>query len=139
GYRRDEFGPWGPFPLPTHGPGCARSYVTVQQAIGELPPVENGDASAKLVYREPASTELRSNGFLSFVRSGASSGVIFDHVASRHADYVIDRYRRIPQGGNWQDIAQSLTNYANVERTHSNIYRRLKWSEPSITIGHYRK
>jgi site-specific DNA-cytosine methylase len=32
-----------------------------------------------------------------------------------------------------------LTNYAAVDRTHSNIYRRLSWDEPSITIGHYRK
>jgi site-specific DNA-cytosine methylase len=52
---------------------------------------------------------------------------------------VIDRYRRIPAGGNWHDIRDQLTNYANVQRTHSNIYRRLVWDEPSITIGHYRK
>jgi site-specific DNA-cytosine methylase len=32
-----------------------------------------------------------------------------------------------------------MTNYADISRTHSNIYRRLRWSEPSITIGHYRK
>jgi site-specific DNA-cytosine methylase len=32
-----------------------------------------------------------------------------------------------------------MTNYAEISRTHSNIYRRLRWDEPSITIGHYRK
>lgn len=32
-----------------------------------------------------------------------------------------------------------MTNYANISKTHSNIYRRLIWDEPSITIGHYRK
>jgi len=32
-----------------------------------------------------------------------------------------------------------MTNYAGLERTHSNIYRRLKWEEASITIGNYRK
>ena len=73
------------------------------------------------------------------MRMGATRGLMFDHVTSRHADYVIERYRRIPQGGNWKDIAASMTNYAGVDRTHSNIYRRLKWNEPSITIGHYRK
>jgi len=139
GYQREHFGQWGPFPLPTHGPGCAQSYVTVRQAIGDLPPAKNGQGSEKQDYQEPASKELRSNMFLSLMRTGASRRVIFDHITSRHADYVIDRYRRIPQGGNWQDIAEKLTNYANVERTHSNIYRRLKWTEPSITIGHYRK
>jgi site-specific DNA-cytosine methylase len=32
-----------------------------------------------------------------------------------------------------------MSNYTAVERTHSNIYRRLEWDKPSITIGHYRK
>jgi DNA-cytosine methyltransferase len=139
GYRRDDFGQWGPFPTPTHGPGCARPYVTVREAIGDLPRIGNGEKNAEQGYEEPRAGDLRLNPFLSLMRTGSSSGVILDHVTSRHAEYVIDRYRRIPQGGNWQDIADTLTNYAAVERTHSNIYRRLKWTEPSITIGHYRK
>jgi site-specific DNA-cytosine methylase len=65
--------------------------------------------------------------------------VIFDHVTSCHAEYVIERYRRIPQGGNWRDISKMMTNYTAIDRTHSNIYRRLKWDETSITIGNYRK
>ena len=73
------------------------------------------------------------------MRDGAPERVIWDHVTSRHAEYVIERYRRIPEGGNWQDIADMLSNYADIERTHSNIYRRLVWDEPSVTIGHYRK
>ncbi len=139
GYRREDFSPWGPFPLPTHGPGCPRPYVTVRDAIADLPRIRNGDDAAQRMYREPSRKDLRSNPFLASMRSGAVPGVIVDHVTSRHAQYVIERYRRIPQGGNWQDIADALTNYADVERTHSNIYRRLKWDEPSITIGHYRK
>lgn len=139
GYRREDFGQWGPFPLPTHGPGCARPYVTVRDAIADLPRVGNGEDDAEQPYRDPSTKDLRSNPFLEVMRSGARPGVILDHVTSRHAEYVIERYRRIPQGGNWQDIADALTNYADVGRTHSNIYRRLKWNEPSITIGHYRK
>jgi site-specific DNA-cytosine methylase len=92
-----------------------------------------------MAYTEPARTALLGNSYLSFLREGAERGVVTDHVTSRHADYVIERYRKIPAGGNWQSIADSLTNYADVSRTHSNIYRRLVWGEPSITIGHYRK
>jgi DNA-cytosine methyltransferase len=139
GYRREDFGQWGPFPLPTHGPGGSCPCVTVRDAIADLPPVRNGEDAAEREYSEPSAEELRSNLFLELMRMGASRGVIFDHATSRHADYVIERYRHIPQGGNWQDIADKLTNYADVHRTHSNIYRRLKWREPSITIGHYRK
>ena len=32
-----------------------------------------------------------------------------------------------------------MGNYSSIQRTHSNIYRRLVWDEPAITIGHYRK
>lgn len=139
GYRCEHFGEWGPFPFPTHGPGSSREYVTVRDAISDLPRIENGDLTAERPYEAPMAAEYRSNGFLEFVRRGAARGVITDHVTSRHAPYVIERYKRIPAGGNWEDIADTLTNYATVERTHSNIYRRLTWSEPSITIGHYRK
>lgn len=139
GYRQEDFGQWGPFPLPTHGPGGSRPYVTVREAIADLPRVKNGEDTAERKYNEPSAGVLRSNPFLELMRMGAPLEVVFDHVTSRHADYVIDRYRHIPQGGNWEDIVDKLTNYADVQRTHSNIYRRLKWSDPSITIGHYRK
>lgn len=139
GYRREDFGEWGPFPLPTHGPWCSRQYVTVHEAIADLPRIRNGEDADERDYREPSAEELRSNLFLKLMRTGAPPGLILDHVTSRHAEYVIARYRQIPQGGNWQDIANMLTNYADAQRTHSNIYRRLMWHEPSITIGHYRK
>ena len=139
GYRRDDFGPWGPFPRPTHGPGTANAYPTVRDAIRDLPRIGNGHAVDEMEYEEPSPPELARNPYLRFLRDHAESGVISDHITSRHAAYVLDRYRQIPAGGNWEDISDSLTNYSDVQRTHSNIYRRLSWNEPSITIGHYRK
>lgn len=139
GYARDDFGTWGPFPRPSHGPGTPQRYVTVRDAIGDLPPIGNGHTTDVATYREQVLRERDQTGFLSYLRNRAEPGTITDHVTSRHADYVIERYRKIPAGGNWQSIAETLTNYADANRTHSNIYRRLVWTEPSITIGHYRK
>jgi DNA-cytosine methyltransferase len=139
GYSAADFGSWGPFPLPSHGPGTGRPYVTVREAIGDLPAARNGEGREITSYRAPDRRVLRRNEFLRLMRSGAPQRVISDHVTSRHAGYVIDRYRAIPPGKNWEAISSKLTNYTAVERTHSNIYRRLTWSEPSITIGHYRK
>ena len=79
------------------------------------------------------------NPFLRRMRAHARQNVVFDHVTSCHAQYVIERYRRIPPGGNWEDIRKLMTNYTAIGRTHSNIYRRLEWDETSITIGDYRK
>jgi DNA-cytosine methyltransferase len=139
GYQASDFGDFGPFPLPTNGPNTGLPYVTVRDAISDLPKISNGEQRAEIEYDEPGREKLRANPFLQAVRSHAPRGVVLDHVTSRHADYVIERYRQIPPGGNWQDIAAELTNYSDIERTHSNIYRRLTWDEPSITIGHYRK
>ena len=137
GYALDDFGEWGPFPRPTHGPGL-KPLVTVRDALQDLPRLRNGGGSDEARY-QPGKRVRRSNAFLKFCRTGASPGLIHDHVTSTHADYVLDRFRRIPPGGNWRDIVDDLTNYAEVSRTHSNIYRRLCWVEPSVTIGHYRK
>lgn len=136
GYSTEDFGAWGPFPVPTHGPGTANAFVTVRDAIADLPPVGNGTLDPVCVYEEQAE---RANPFVRMVRHGAPEGTVTDHIVSRQADYVIERYRGIPEGQNWQAIVDLMTNYAQVMRTHSNIYRRLKWNEPSITIGHYRK
>lgn len=137
GYSADDFGRWGPFPVPTHGPTTGRPYVTVHKAIGDLPAIGNGHSQDEMDYR--MSSKRSISEYLDFMRTGAPKGCISDHVTSRHADYVIERYKRIPAGGNWQDIADMMSNYEQLDRTHSNIYKRLRWREPSITIGHYRK
>ncbi|WP_334928406.1 DNA (cytosine-5-)-methyltransferase [Nostoc sp.] len=139
GYRKDDFGEWGPFPLPTHGLGQDKPYVTVRDAIQDLPTIGNGCLEHNMAYEELRNQKLITNPFLKAMREGASVGLITDHITSRHSEYVIERYQQIPPGGNWQDIEDKLTNYSDVQRTHSNIYRRLGWDEPSITIGHYRK
>lgn len=138
GYKAGDFGHWGPFPRPTHGPGTDQAFVTVRDAIADLPAIENGQELEELKYREDLS-ELKRNSFLAQMRRGAPIDFVWDHVTSRHAPYVIERYKAIPQGGNWEDVKHLMTNYADVDRTHSNIYRRLALSESAITIGHYRK
>jgi site-specific DNA-cytosine methylase len=138
GYSAEMFGHWGPYPKPSYGPGADNPFVTVRDAIFDLPKVKNGDDRSESPY-EAASSLLERSPYLRAMRGGAPSDVIWDHVTSKHADYVIERYKGIPQGENWQAVRKLMTNYADVERTHSNIYRRLAWNEPAITIGHYRK
>jgi DNA (cytosine-5)-methyltransferase 1 len=140
GYKSEDFGDWGAFPKPTHGYLGKQPYVTVAQAISDLPIVENGENRLFQDYLEPSNDQLRQNKFLQKMRHiSGSGGMIEGHIVSKQADYVIERYKNIPEGGNWKDIQHMLTNYTDVRNTHSNIYRRLKSSEPSITIGNYRK
>ncbi len=139
GYTVDHFGEWGAFPLPTHGAKGGNNYVTLQDAIADLPMVDNGESRVIQEYNEPIYEELTTNPFLQQMRQMATPDIIEGHIVSKQKDYVIDRYRHIPAGGNWQNIRHLMTNYSDIENTHSNIYRRLRWDEPSITIGNYRK
>ncbi|MBO1351216.1 MAG: DNA cytosine methyltransferase [Hormoscilla sp. GUM202] len=139
GYSVADFDEWGAFPKPTHGFLGKRHYVTVDEAICDLPEVANGESRLIQKYQEPNEEKLKANPFLMRMREMAPRDVIEGHIVSRQADYVINRYKNIPQGGNWQNIQHMINNYRDISRTHSNIYRRLKLCEPSITIGNYRK
>jgi len=68
-----------------------------------------------------------------------SSEYVTDHLTSRHSPYVLERYEKVPQGGNWMSIPTMMSNYADVSRTHLNIYHRLRADEPARTIGNFRK
>jgi DNA-methyltransferase (dcm) len=107
--------------------------VTVEKAIGDLPVLENGQKWIDGEYHPQDNTYIRK------MRRFMSNGDLYDHFTTRHADYVIERYRKIPEGGNWKNIMNEMTNYKKVDNTHSNIYRRLVGNAPAITISHYRK
>jgi DNA (cytosine-5)-methyltransferase 1 len=123
------------FPRATHGPGTARGYVSVRDAIADLPPVKNGEPRREQHYAVSA----QLNPYVNASREFAPAGTIWDHVVSRNAAYILKRYARIPEGGNLQSIAKRIRNYHDVSGAHSNIYRRLQWDEPSVTIGNFRK
>lgn len=51
-----------------------------------------------------------------------------------------ERMRHVPQGENWRALPEHLkTAGMHTGKTHSSIYRRLKWDAPAITITNPRK
>lgn len=120
-------------PPASHGPGHTKDYVTVSDALGDLPPIPNGCCELTTRYGSPARTQFQRT------MRRHTNGVVSDHLTSRHSEYVLKRYARIPQGGNWQAIESMMTNYQDASRTHLNIYQRLKSDEPARTIGNFRK
>jgi site-specific DNA-cytosine methylase len=108
--------------------------TTVNDAIGDLPPLENGEDGEGKDYT-PATTP-----YVQQMRTHMAPGELHDHRSTRHSEYVIERFKKIPEGENWMAIRSLLTStYTNVENTHSNIYRRLHGDRPAITISHFRK
>lgn len=110
-----------------------KEKVTVGDAIGDLPKIENGESWTGQHY-QPS-----THKFVQTMRCFMHNGELKDHFATKHSDYVIERYKNIPEGGNWKSIRELMSNYAKIDNTHSNIYRRLKDDFPAITISHYRK
>lgn len=115
-------------PTPTHN--C---YVTVEDAIADLPALANGDAPDYCRYAMRA-----HSAYAKKMRGGL--GACFNNIVTNNAPHIVKRYSHIPEGGNWENIPKSLMKtYSDASRCHTGIYRRLKRSEPSVVIGNFRK
>lgn len=109
--------------------------ITVNDAIGDLPDLMNGQQVDTLSYKLPAN---KASKYARIMRRGSKRSC--QNYVSRNADYVIERYHYIKQGENWEAIPDELMqNYANKANCHSGIYRRLRADEPSVVISNYRK
>lgn len=107
--------------------------ISLRQAIADLPNLENGASTDYLRYPKGARSE-----YAKILRSG--NGGCRNHLVTRNSQLVIERYRHIPQGGNWEDIPDSLMKtYADKSRCHTGIYKRLESKSPSVVIGNFRK
>lgn len=105
------------FPKPYLKP---ENYVTVGDALGNIDP--DGD------YYLDAIT--------SFQKEMAGRKDIQNHYRRHSNDLVTRRMSFIPEGGNWKDIPVELGSGGGV---HSNAYKRLDSSLPSVTIKHAAK
>lgn len=111
------------------------TMITVNDAIGDLPDLMNGQQVDTLSYKLPAN---KASKYARMMRKGSKRSR--QNYVSRNADYVIERYAHIKQGENWKAIPDELMqNYANKQNCHSGIYKRLIAAEPSVVISNYRK
>lgn len=106
---------------------------TVRDAIFDLPYLTNGSAEQWKPYRK-----VKASTYAHRLRSG--NRLSPNHLVSRNNALVLERYKNIPQGGNWQDVPSRLMrNYTDSSRCHTGIYHRLRFNRPSVVIGNYRK
>lgn len=71
-----------------------------------------------------------TNKFYELIKS--KNEKIYNHEVPSHKPDVTHRMSFVPHGGNWQDIPEEF----RVGGIHSNAYRRLDPSIPSVTIKH---
>lgn len=112
------------FPEPTHTP---EQYVTCEQAICDLPSLENniGDDISKYIM-EP------QNDFQRNLRGDCN--VLHNHKAVDHKQFVKDTIALVPDGGNWKDLPKGVGESRNFHMA----WTRYRSDKPSRTIdtGH---
>lgn len=124
--RRDGEAP--DLPSPT-----AASHLPLSAAITDLPDLELGASICEVPYPREA-----VHGYAQMLRGSAET--VTGNLVTNNAPYIVERYRQVPQGGNWEDIpAELMANYADRLRCHTGIYRRLRLDAPSVVIGNFRK
>jgi DNA (cytosine-5)-methyltransferase 1 len=116
-------------------PECA--YVCVRDAIDDLAVLRNGAAADCLPYRRKEDL----SAYQRLMRAGRQhSGVVQGNLVTRNAELIVERYRHIRRGCNWEAIPQRLLkNYKDVSQCHTGIYHRLEWHLPSKVLGNFRK
>ena len=132
-----------PFPKPLLSED---DYITVEHAIcGDLPPLQDKDGNLIEGSFEPVSYIAPSlNRYQQYLRSDLQK--TGSHITVNSSEEVRNRWRDIPPGGNWADISEENKNgWRNVTDaelarvSHSNLYKRLDPSKPSITIANFRR
>jgi DNA (cytosine-5)-methyltransferase 1 len=118
------------WPEPEFGPNRTTPFVTVRDAIGDLPRLRNGENAGILNYpAEPQSEFQRA------MRAGANA--VHNHVATKLSAVNQSRMKFIPPGGSWRDIPFDLlpAGMKKAKRSdHTKRYGRLEWGGLSSTI-----
>lgn len=112
-------------------PEADAPFTTVREAIGDLPPLKNGERGAEIkdYSSEPDCDYQR------LLRTG-SAGVL-NHEAPRLSAANIERMEYIKPGGNWTDIPDGLLP-EGMKRArksdHTKRYGRLTWDGLASTV-----
>lgn len=109
------------YPAPTHGEG-RRPYVTLGEAVGDLPPLKSGQKSDR--YLHGADSE-----FLAFVRQGGEQ-VLTEHAAPKNGPGLIRIMEALGEGQGKNDLPEEL----RPKSGYGNTYAKLWWDRPATTI-----
>lgn len=107
-----------------------KKYVTVRDAIAELPKLRPGQGEAVIPFES-----RKDNEFLKTIRSGKDK-TLRDHIARKHNDKDIERYT-VMSGNHWtfQELFENRPDLKHEKpRVFGNSYAVQWWELPSKTI-----
>jgi DNA (cytosine-5)-methyltransferase 1 len=110
-----------------------RDAVTVAQAIGDLPPLKNGEGEQCTPM--PRADPARLSAYQRWARRGAHE--LWNHVAPKLSQVNLERIRYVSPGGSWREIPFDLlpSGMKRARRSdHTKRYGRLDPGALSCTI-----
>jgi DNA (cytosine-5)-methyltransferase 1 len=113
------------YPHPSHS---SANYITCEEAIGDLPGREDDQGSEEDVHLQPP----KLSSYQKKMR-GNQKG-LFNHVATRHTEYVKSVISQVPEGGNYKNLPPGI----GESRKFNEAWTRYHSGKPSRTIdtGH---
>lgn len=138
------------YPKKTHGPGRKYRYVTVEDALMDLPQIKKNEETKEYNIINYSGDESKMN-YLNLMRgidnlpeenSNYNPHVITNHKAPGHTDRMYNRIKSIKPGENMKKAYERLVSEGKEEFAKQNypkkLYaarnRRLVLSEPSFTV-----
>lgn len=112
------------FPTPSHNPD---NYITCEQAISDLPSLENVLGADISEYENPPTTDYQKS-------MRGNNTILYNHKAINHKDFVKSTIALVPDGGNYKDLPQGVGD----NRKFNMAWTRYCSTKPSRTIdtGH---
>ncbi|MBO7300269.1 MAG: DNA cytosine methyltransferase [Tidjanibacter sp.] len=118
------------YPHPTHynpelgipADKSRKPYVTLKEALGDLPPIVSGERGCKYIS-EP------QNDFQRLMRTNAPVE-IQEHEVPKTNERLVALMEALPDGGSPRDVPEEL----RPKSGFANCYCRLWWNKPSTTI-----
>jgi len=139
------------YPSPTHGPGTENPYVTVADAILDLPQIDSGEETEVYDFNINTVTNPTRLEFLRIMHGiskpapahlNYSPKTLSSHKAVNHKESMKMRMSLINQGENMQTACERLKENNQTEliekyfpkKLYAARNRRLKEDEPSFTV-----
>jgi DNA (cytosine-5)-methyltransferase 1 len=103
------------------------SYISCQEAVGDLPSLLNDIGSDVSAYDQKPTTEYQK-----VMRNGSKE--LLNHVGTRHTDHVVHVISQVPEGGNHKDLPPGVGD----SRKFNEAWTRYHSQKPARTIdtGH---
>lgn len=112
------------FPKRTHGKGFSKPYITVSEAILDLPEIQSGGGDFKLYYSNKVQLSVYQK------ERRKKSKYLYNHQATKHDFRVIKLLKKIKPGEGRINIPKSL----QTKSVHSGAFGRLENNKPAYTV-----